>query len=1092
MADQTPDTEAKQVKSQESDQALAESKQADTAATTSTSTDPQASQASPSSEASTGEVDVAGAAGADAEVVSPDEYAASGVNSNVPMVKLEDELKQSFIDYAMSVIVDRALPDVRDGLKPVHRRVLYDMYDLKIWHNGPTKKSARVVGDVIGRFHPHGDAAVYDTIVRMAQWFSMRAPLIYGQGNFGNLDGDGAAAMRYTEVRMTKIAEMMLQDIDKETVNTYPNYDGNEQIPEVLPTRYPNLLVNGSAGIAVGLATNIPPHNLGEVIDGTLALLENPNLTLDELMEYIPGPDFPTGGLIIQSPEIKKAYATGRGRCLIRARTHSETDKQGRTTIYVDEIPYMVNKSVIVKEIAELVREKKIEGIAEVNDLSDKDNQVRIAIDLKRDAYEEAVLNNLYQHTSMQSSFSFNVIALVNNRPRQLSLIEILQEFLKFRREVVTRRTVYLLRQDRRKAFYNEGLIVAKNNIDEVVHIIRDSANAEEAKQRLMAKEWDGSLLGSLIEYDANGDNICLPVGADPLLGLHNGKYTLSEDQAKGILQLQLQRLTHLATDELLADYNNLKLNIHGYLEILNSTERMNEVIREELLEAKDTFKDKRRSNFIYVDGFLSKADLVSKQAVLITLSQQGYIKYQDLSLYEASSRGTKGNAAAKLKDEDYIVTSTVCNSHDSVMCFTTKGRVFVTKVYDLPTSNNKTWRGRPIQNLFDLEEGEAVRRILPISSEVDINKTFVVIATAKGGIKRVDLKAFKGALDRANSKGIKAISLEDDDEVVAVELTSGEDDIVLFSSNGRALRFCEYVKPGKGELAKVAAAGDDKAETESEAETSEVSELKLDSVDDDLDADTDTDTDGDGDGDGDGDSDELTEDERIARELKALQRYLAARKSGGGVRSRGRTAGTNKGLTLVGDDTRLAGMLIVPADELTNPQLNYIMITEDGMGKRGRLIGLTGKLRRGSRGIKVCSRAASTERVVDVLRVDTNSDYLVFSNTGNVLRSHVNAITCRSRTAGFVRLKRMGEDELVIGLQEIPPEVVAAIDESAEARAEEKRQAEAAAEVMSATDVAADEAERAAERASAAADLDFDDQSETKDTADASDNDDI
>ena len=488
-------------------------------------------------------------------------YADSSVESKSPMVKLEDELKQSFIDYAMSVIVDRALPDVRDGLKPVHRRVLFDMYDLKIWHNTPTKKSARVVGDVIGRFHPHGDAAVYETIVRMAQWFSMRAPLIFGQGNFGNLDGDGAAAMRYTEVRMTKIAEMMLADIDKETVNTYPNYDGNEQIPEVLPTRYPNLLVNGSAGIAVGMATNIPPHNLAEVIDGTIAMLDNPQISLDELMHYIPGPDFPTGGLIIRSPEIKRAYETGRGRCVIRARTHSETDKQGRTTIYVDEIPYMVNKSTIVKEIVDLVREKKIEGIAEVNDLSDKDNLVRIAIDLKRDAYEEAVLNNLYQHTSMQTSFSFNVIALVNNRPKQLSLIEILQEFIKFRREVVTRRTVYLLRQDRKKAFKNEGLIVARNNIDRIVDLIKSANDQEHALKLLMAESWDGALVSSVIEYDEHGVNICLPIGIEPCLGLIDGKYHLSEEQARAIIDLQLGRLTHLAAKgirELKGQYSRL------------------------------------------------------------------------------------------------------------------------------------------------------------------------------------------------------------------------------------------------------------------------------------------------------------------------------------------------------------------------------------------------------------------------------------------------------------------------------------------------------------------------------------------------------
>ena len=959
------------------------------------------------------------------------DYQSSAVVSDGPTVKLEDELKQSFIDYAMSVIVDRALPDVRDGLKPVHRRVLYDMYDLKIWHNGPTKKSARVVGDVIGRFHPHGDAAVYETIVRMAQWFSMRAPLIFGQGNFGNLDGDGAAAMRYTEVRMTKIAEQMLADIDKETVNRYPNYDGNEMIPEVLPTRYPNLLVNGSSGIAVGMATNIPPHNLAEIIDGTVAMLDNPEITLDELMDYIPGPDFPTGGLIIRSPEIRRAYETGRGRCLIRSRTHTETDKQGRTTIYVDEIPYMVNKSTIVKEIAELVRDKKIEGIAEVNDLSDKDNLVRIAIDLKRDAYEEAVLNNLFQHTSMQSSFSFNVIALVDNRPKQLSLIEILKEFIKFRREVVTRRTVYLLRQDRRKAFLDEGLIVAKSNIQRIIDIVTSAANAEDARNKLMSETWDGALVSSVMEYDANGVNICLPIGIEDNRGLIDGRYHLSEDQAKAILSLQLHRLTHLATEEIQKDYQQLKENIKGYLEILNSTARMNEVIREELLEVRNTYRDPRRSDFIIVDGMFSKADLINRQAVLITLSQEGYIKYQDLSLYEAMNRGTMGNSAAKLKEEDFIVTSTVCNSHDSVMCFTNLGRCFITKVYDLPTSNNKSWRGRPVQNLFDLPEGESVRRILPITEDqIEMLKAgnaaseqiFIVFATANGGVKRIALSQFKNHLNRCNSTGIKAINLTGDDELVSVEITHGEDDILLFANNGRMMRFCEYV-----DVAGADSSTDDNAAEDNSTDNDALTQDTASASDD---------------ADESGDDDNISDAERIAREREVLARYLPVRKSGGGVRPRGRASGTNKGIKLM-DGAKLAAMIVVPVERIEDEKLNYLIITESGIGKRGRLISLPGKVRRGGMGNWVCSAAARSERVVGVITADESSDYLIFSNTGSVLRSRVSDLTVRSRSAGYLKLKRCTEGELIVGMQEIPPAVVAEINESAEARAAEKRRVE-------------------------------------------------
>ena len=514
---------------------------------------------------------------------------AQSVNSSVPTVKLEDELKQSFIDYAMSVIVDRALPDVRDGLKPVHRRVLFDMYDLKVWSTGQTKKSARIVGDVIGRFHPHGDTAVYETIVRMAQWFSMREPLIFGQGNFGDIDGDGAAAMRYTEVKMTKIAEQMLADIDKETVDSYPNYDGNEQIPEVLPTKFPNLLVNGSSGIAVGMATNIPTHNLSEVIDGVIAVLDNPEIGLDELMHYIPGPDFPTGGIIVGTDGIRQAYETGKGRCIIRSKTRVETDKSGKQTIYVDEIPYVVHKVDIVKQIEKLIKEKKIEGIASIVDESDKDCAVKIAIDLKRDAYPEAVLNNLYQNTMLQASFPINMVALVHNHPKQLSLKEILTEFVKFRREIVTRRTVYLLRQARRTAHTNEGLMIAKANIQRVIDIITAADNAEDARIKLMSEAWDSSVISPLIQRAEDGSNISLPQGIPADKGIIGDKYYLSDPQARAILELRLSKLTHLAQDEIRDKYNELVAAIRDYLEILNNPERMKQEIRTELQEVKET-----------------------------------------------------------------------------------------------------------------------------------------------------------------------------------------------------------------------------------------------------------------------------------------------------------------------------------------------------------------------------------------------------------------------------------------------------------------------------------------------------------------------
>lgn len=921
---------------------------------------------------------------------------AESVKSNVETVKLEDELKKSFIDYAMSVIVDRALPDVRDGLKPVHRRVLYDMYDLKIWSSGQTKKSARVVGDVIGRFHPHGDVAVYETIVRMTQWFSMRAPLIFGQGNFGNIDGDGAAAMRYTEVKMTKMAEVMLQDIDKETVDTYPNYDGNEQIPEVLPTRFPNLLVNGSSGIAVGMATNIPPHNLAEVVNGAIAVLDNPEITVDELMKYVPGPDFPTGGLIVDNGGIADAYKTGRGRCVIRSKTHIEEDKQGRKTIYVDEIPYVVTKSSIVKQIADLIREKKIEGIAEVNDLSDKDNQVRIAIDLKRDAYPEAVLNNLFEKTALQSSFSINMIALVKNKPELLSLKDVLREFVNFRREVVTRRTVYNLRQDRRKAFLNEGLIVAKANINKIVDMITNSANVDDARARLMSEPWDGTFINTLIERTEEGVNICLPQGIDKRAGYHDGKYYLSEEQARAILALQLQRLTHLATEEIQADYKALLENIKGYLEILNNVERMKEVIRDELIEVRNAHADKRRTEFTVDMGKINKGDLIAKQDVVITLSHEGYIKYQDISNYQEQSRGGKGRMAAKLKDEDYISKVVIANTHDTLMCFSNKGRAFTIKVYDLPNSDSRTWRGRPIQNLFEIEEGEVINAMLPISEEH--TEGFLVYATKTGLIKKTSLDAFKSFLSRCNGKPITYITLLGDDEVVSVGLSSGDDDVMLFTSNGNVLRINELYKGNT-------------------------------SLDDDTDTESDTDTDTD-----DNSDENLSDDENEDED-----KIVAVKVYGTGIRPSGRSSRGIKGVKLM-PGAKLVSMVIIPDDKRDD---QILLVLSNGVGKRVKISAIPAKVNRGSRGVKCMRFVDPTSSLVSVVLVDEESQILVVTDKGQMLRTTASNISLLSRTAGGVKVIRPYEGEFVVGLESIASDVVSKLKETEEARRLEKQDLE-------------------------------------------------
>ncbi|MBQ9275322.1 MAG: DNA gyrase subunit A [Succinivibrio sp.] len=926
--------------------------------------------------------------------------AAAAAVSGVKTINLEDELKQSFIDYAMSVIVDRALPDVRDGLKPVHRRVLYDMYDLKVWHNGQTKKSARIVGDVIGRFHPHGDVAVYDTIVRMAQWFSMREPLIFGQGNFGDIDGDGAAAMRYTEVRMTKIAERMLQDIDKDTVNTYPNYDGNEQIPEVLPTRFPNLLVNGSSGIAVGMATNIPTHNLGEVINGTLQLLDNPELSLEELMRYIPGPDFPTGGIIVGREGIKQAYATGRGRCIIRSRTHIETDHSGRQSIIVDEIPYVVHKVDIVKQIAQMLRDKKLEGIAEINDLSDKKNPVRIAIDLKRDAYPEAVLNNLYQSTMLQSSFPINMVALVHNHPRQLGLMEILREFLKFRREVVTRRTVFLLRQDRRKAHVDEGLLLCKANIQRVIDLITSSQNQEEARVRLMAEPWDNREIMPLIERTAEGVNLALPQGIPEDRGLHGDHYFLSDAQAKAILALPLSRLTHLAQDEIKNDYLGLLQNIRGYLEILNDPERMKAVIRQELEDVRSEYANKRRTDFTEDYGRFDKADLIARQDVIVTLSSQGYIKYQDIATYESQHRGGKGRLAAKLKDEDFITSVVVANTHDHLMCFTSRGRAFVTMVYDLPTSDNRTWKGRPIQNLFEIEEGERITALLPLS-EIEEN-TYFFMATAAGTVKKSRVSDFRSFIDRSNSKPLTVMNLQEGDELIGADISQGDDDIYLFTSQGKALRFCEYYSPKGAEGAEDTDGVEDNAPVEDGAE----SQAPL------------------------------------------------SRHSGMGVRPAGRTSGGVRGIRLPKGGRVVSLMVRAQGD----PHTQCMLVCAFGLGKRVDLAEFP-MHNRGSQGNTVLKINERSGEVVAAVPCDPQGDFMLISDQGQLIRSPISDTPLLGVYSTGSILMRIEEGERIISAVSIDADVVESSRRTAQARAAERAAQKAEREQEAAYAAAPDEA---------------------------------
>lgn len=700
-------------------------------------------------------------------------------------VNIEDELKQSYLDYAMSVIIGRALPDVRDGLKPVHRRVLYAMHELKNDWNRSYLKSARVVGDVIGKYHPHGDSAVYDTIVRMAQTFSMRYVLVDGQGNFGSIDGDGAAAMRYTEVRMARLAHELLADLEKDTVNWVDNYDGSERIPDVLPTRIPNLLVNGAAGIAVGMATNVPPHNLTEVIDACLALIDDWTLTVDDLMEYIPGPDFPTSGIINGRAGIVDAYRTGRGRIYVRARhTVEHDDKTGRDHIIVTELPYQVNKARLIEKIAELVKERKIEGIAELRDESDKDG-LRVVIETKRGESGDVVVNNLFAQTQLETVFGINMVALDNGQPKTLNLKQVLDAFIRHRREVVTRRTLFELNRARDRGHILEGLTVAISNIDEVIELIKASSSSQEAKGRLVDRTWQpGQVLEML---DRAGATSCRPESVDESYGLSDDRaqYRLTEVQAQAILDLRLHRLTGLETEKLLEEYKGILDTIAELTAILASPDRLMEVIREELQAVRAQYGDARRTEIQVSRRDLRTEDLIAEEDMVVTISRSGYAKTQPLSDYQAQKRGGRGKSATSMKDEDVIEHLRVASTHDTLLMFSNKGKVYWLKVYEMPQASRGS-RGRPLVNLLPLDEDEYISALLPVREYRE--DSYIFFATAMGTVKRTTLDQFS----RPRSAGLIALALEEGDRLVGASITTGNDHAMLLTSNGKAIRFDE------------------------------------------------------------------------------------------------------------------------------------------------------------------------------------------------------------------------------------------------------------------------------------------------------------
>ena len=875
-------------------------------------------------------------------------------------VNIEDELKQSYLDYAMSVIVGRALPDARDGLKPVHRRVLYAMSELGNDWNKPYKKSARVVGDVIGKYHPHGDTAVYDTIVRMAQDFSLRYLLVDGQGNFGSVDGDNAAAMRYTEVRMTKLAHELLADLEKETVDWVPNYDGTEQIPAVMPTKVPNLLINGSSGIAVGMATNIPPHNLSEVIDGCLALIDNAELTVDDLMQYIPGPDFPTAGIINGRAGIIEAYRTGRGRIYVRARVEVEDiDKVGgRQQLVVTELPYQLNKARLIEKIAELVKEKKIEGITELRDESDKDG-MRVVIELRRGEVPDVVLNNLYAQTQMQSVFGINVVALVDGQPKIMNLKDMLEVFVRHRREVVTRRTVYELRKARERGHILEGQAVALSNIDPVIELIKASPTPAEAKERLIATAWESSAVEAMVERA--GADSCRPEGLDAQFGLRDGKYYLSPEQAQAILELRLHRLTGLEHEKLLAEYQEILGLIGELIRILTNPERLMEVIREELEKVKAEFGDKRRTEIVASRLDLTIADLITEEERVVTISHGGYAKSQPLAAYEAQRRGGKGKSATGVKDEDYVEHLLVANSHATLLLFSSKGKVYWLRTFEIPEASRAA-RGRPLVNLLPLDEGERITAMLQIDLEAlqqsagadeDLDDEGVVIegeatevveaeeveevegetpelvaeptgayifmATAFGTVKKTPLVQFS----RPRSAGLIALKLEEGDTLIAAAITDGAKEVMLFSDAGKVLRFAESK-----------------------------------------------------------------------------------------VRTMGRTARGVRGMRL-GKDQQLISMLI------PEPGAQILTASERGFGKRTTL-GKFPRRGRGGQGVIAMVTSERNGKLVGAIQVQDGEEIMLISDQGTLVRTRVDEVSSSGRNTQGVTLIKLAKDETLVGLERV------------------------------------------------------------------------
>ena len=880
-------------------------------------------------------------------------------------VSLEDEMRQSYLDYAMSVIVGRALPDVRDGLKPVHRRVLYAMHELKNNWNSAYKKSARVVGDVIGKYHPHGDSAVYMTIVRMAQPFSLRYMFVDGQGNFGSVDGDNPAAMRYTEIRMAKIAHEMLADIEEETVNFGPNYDGSESEPLILPARIPALLVNGSEGIAVGMATNIPPHNLNDTVDACLKLLAEPDTDIDELIDIVKAPDFPTGATIYGLSGVREGYRSGRGRVVMRAKTHIEPiGKNGeREAIIVDEIPYQVNKAKLVEKIGELVRDKVLEGISELRDESDKSG-MRVVIELKRNENAEVVLNQLYKLTQLQDSFGINMVALVDGQPRLLNLKQILSEFLRHRREVVTRRTLYRLKKARHEGHIAEGKAVALSNIDEMIQLIKESADAPEAKTKLLARPWQSGLVGEMLSRTDLDMQMARPEGLPENLGLRGDGYHLSELQADAILRMSLRNLTGLDQDTIVADYKTIMAQIIDFIDILAKPERITQIIREELEETKTNFGDGRRSEINPFGGDIADEDLIPPREMVVTLTHGGYVKTQPTTDYQAQRRGGRGKQAAATKDEDFIESLFVANTHDYLMCFTSFGRCHWIKVYKLPEGGRNS-RGRPINNVIQLEENEKVSAILAVRDFPE--DQYVFFATAQGMVKKVQLSAFKNV----RSQGIKAIAMKEGDSLVGVAKTGGADDIMLFSNLGKAIRFNEYW------------------ERSSEHDDAESDETELSGSLNDGDEES-GDTDG------------------------------APVSGKHGVRPSGRGSGGLRGMRLP-ENGRIVS-LITFAPEAEESELQVLTATANGYGKRTPIAGYPRKNKGGQGNIAINTGERNGDLVAATLVRDSD-DLMLITSGGVLIRTKVEQIRETGRTAAGVKLINLDDGEQLVSLEPVAEE---------------------------------------------------------------------